>query len=1328
MLTETERNQLGGYVEFNYGISVLNAEFLIPEPSSLALLGIGLFGLVMRRRPRRVVALLLVAMLAMAGSAQAATTVNFGTVSQFTGPGDLDLDGNFLYAVNFSGDSDAHTVNGLAFSVDSPAPAGATFNIPNNVTPWQVKPEFGGTADDNALEDIMADIRWAAAPTTLQANFDLPGNGSYKLQILWDGNAAEGRRWDIQIEGLDAVDEVTSLGVSGTPHDPNASTVYTLEFSTFQPGFDQQLNVVMGGTNLFGANDGGDRNAIWQGITLEAIYVVPEPTTALLLGLGLVGLVARRRRGIAGQAVRRSVAVVLLGLVATNAQAATFTAGVDADWLGTINAPGFGGAFGYVKGAYPTFPGTIGIELDRRTAVSSFTIDQIDAASRHRPNNITVYTSANQSFNLTMADTQAPQTVNLPQAVETSYLLIQVNDYHTTGSIDDNPGIVSLSVNGGPGRVLTNFNAGITPTAVGLLSAGSFPPSRATDGTIHADETSTAISTYFTRNAGVDTIQVDYAEAQLIDTIGVGFDAVDSRDLPRFATLVYDGGSEQIDFVGDYLNFATYSLSDRIQTTFLRLEFPEGSDTSNWFIHGDANYGLSEFQAFLAVPEPSTALLLGLGLVGWVARRRRGAASLVARRSMAIVLLGLVAANAQAATVFTGGDNGEGLDLSGNFVHAYNIGNAGIAATTSPSWNVGDVIFGNDTSNSNFSHNFVSVIDNWTANNFGATTNDNNLEFVMNSIHHGPSTAGVATIQLGNLVAGKQYKVQMMFTESSVGSSRNFDVLVNGVLIEDNFKPNAVMTGSGTPTNGAVVTHTFTAADSTATVELNGLTNAGGDQNPTLSAITVEDLSGGLGRNVAYAKPVIEASGSYPANGDGTVNGPNGFSAQHVTDGSNSDIFGQSYWLGKDNDPTEYFVIDLGSIEPISWLELIPTHNQNSNDRGTLDFEVYASTDLASITGATPTADLVLSATLTDQSGSILGTSEIPADIFGRKEGFTPGLYRYLRFESLTGVGNDAGLNEFMAFTGSVPEPSTALLLGMGLVGLVARRRRSLVALPRVAPSALAIALLVASVTPASAGLTLLLNSKEMTGFNDLDPVATWAGEVGNATQSSGGAQPLYRTGILNGNPVVRFDGTNDGMITSLTQTSGAYSVFAIYNGLSSPGLHRALNGGAGPGTENWLIGPYTGGEHRHYANGWVANPGPVALGTHVLATAINSGIGSGTSSFFVNGADETDAAAPNGAFGNLALGASGQFAEALDGDIALVAVFDQELTSDQRIGLEFVFADAFGMTGFTATKQQEFAALGLLYKTSFNPVPEPSTALLLAMGVIGLIARRRRK
>lgn len=64
------------------------------------------------------------------------------------------------------------------------------------------------------------------------------------------------------------------------------------------------------------------------------------------------------------------------------------------------------------------------------------------------------------------------------------------------------------------------------------------------------------------------------------------------------------------------------------------------------------------------------------------------------------------------------------------------------------------------------------------------------------------------------------------------------------------------------------------------------------------------------------------------------------------------------------------------------------------------------------------------------------------------------------------------------------------------------------------------------------AGLDLWLKA-DLLGLSNNDPVASWtdlSGNANHATQASSGLRPLFKTGVVNGKAVVRFDGIDDVM------------------------------------------------------------------------------------------------------------------------------------------------------------------------------------------------------
>ncbi|MFN4982833.1 MAG: PEP-CTERM sorting domain-containing protein [Akkermansiaceae bacterium] len=221
-------------------------------------------------------------------------------------------------------------------------------------------------------------------------------------------------------------------------------------------------------------------------------------------------------------------------------------------------------------------------------------------------------------------------------------------------------------------------------------------------------------------------------------------------------------------------------------------------------------------------------------------------------------------------TPFTGGDAGEGLDLTGNIVHAYNLGGTaqtvqGVTFAAAP---VGGAPAGITPSGA-LEFNY-SVANPGGANgaNYGATVDDNALETLTSTGWYNSDW----TLDLA-VVAGNQYKLQLIFQESfwdfqgglvaGAPAERNFNVLVEtgspatlsvGLA---NFVPGVETNGANTARQpgadfGVVYTYNFTAPDTSFRIRLQD--NPGGDDNAVLNALTLTQipepsaaLLGGLG-------------------------------------------------------------------------------------------------------------------------------------------------------------------------------------------------------------------------------------------------------------------------------------------------------------------------------------------------------------------------------------------------------------------------------------------------------------------------------------------------
>lgn len=138
----------------------------------------------------------------------------------------------------------------------------------------------------------------------------------------------------------------------------------------------------------------------------------------------------------------------------------------------------------------------------------------------------------------------------------------------------------------------------------------------------------------------------------------------------------------------------------------------------------------------------------------------------------------------------------------------------------------------------------------------------------------------------------------------------------------------------------------------------------------------------------------------------------------------------------------------------------------------------------------------------------------------------------------------------------------------------------------------------------------------------DADPVGAWDDASGlgvHATQGTAGNRPTLKTNILNGKPVLRFDGSSDRMVSSASAATKPFTVFAVFKAATvavtstmigasaTSGMHwRIDQGGAHPQQillqDVGVIGASTGGQ---------------TTATHVDAVTYSSG---GAWAFYLDG------------------------------------------------------------------------------------------------------------
>lgn len=207
------------------------------------------------------------------------------------------------------------------------------------------------------------------------------------------------------------------------------------------------------------------------------------------------------------------------------------------------------------------------------------------------------------------------------------------------------------------------------------------------------------------------------------------------------------------------------------------------------------------------------------------------------------------------AAAFGGGEVGEGLDFSGIFKYAVNVG----------SWPggmvIGDANFTADEGIPGVEVMAQHRLPNWGDLDLGDAPEDDALEVIMRSVRWS-ATPHPLTVTLGNLQPGAAYKAQLIFgspmqrdqdwEHEPLRGQRGFDIFVDGVRVLKGFEP--LMAAKYNPrtqlTTGAYVKFIFEAkpAETPSTVSevaivLRGSAGEFVDTNPSLHGFTLEYVS-----------------------------------------------------------------------------------------------------------------------------------------------------------------------------------------------------------------------------------------------------------------------------------------------------------------------------------------------------------------------------------------------------------------------------------------------------------------------------------------------------
>ena len=214
--------------------------------------------------------------------------------------------------------------------------------------------------------------------------------------------------------------------------------------------------------------------------------------------------------------------------------------------------------------------------------------------------------------------------------------------------------------------------------------------------------------------------------------------------------------------------------------------------------------------------------------------------------------------------------------------------------------------------------------------------------------------------------------------------------------------------------------------------------------------------------------------------------------------------------------------------------------------------------------------------------------------------------------------------------------------------------------------------------TPAQLdGVALWLDAAELSGLSNGDPVANWADATANGLAAMQGAvinQPTYRPNVLNGLPVVRFDGGDWLTVANALGITGQpYAQFAVWKagGALQALMIWANNTGLLITDFDNDVGIFSGSalfDFDHHAFGqW-----------HLVAGVHNDA----SSSLTVDGQTSTVGSAGAGApSGELTIGAGIAGADRwLNGDLAELVITKSALTADERQRIEGYLAHKWGL------------------------------------------------
>jgi hypothetical protein len=192
----------------------------------------------------------------------------------------------------------------------------------------------------------------------------------------------------------------------------------------------------------------------------------------------------------------------------------------------------------------------------------------------------------------------------------------------------------------------------------------------------------------------------------------------------------------------------------------------------------------------------------------------------------------------------------------------------------------------------------------------------------------------------------------------------------------------------------------------------------------------------------------------------------------------------------------------------------------------------------------------------------------------------------------------------------------------------------------------------------------------------DFSPVSVWVdqGSRGrNVLQATVSKRPLFRRSIINGRPVVRFDGSDDFLQAAFGLVQPTYIAMVTQSRLDT-GLARLLDG---KNVDTGDVYQATAGNMALFAGAGPVASVPFAAGTFHIAEILFSGA---SSYIRIDGGTAATGNAGTSAMGGITLGAGATPSNFAPVDIAELVVFPAEPTAGVRAALRAMWASKYGI------------------------------------------------